>query len=716
MRHSGEAAPFSSVAQHKPPSEGRPLLRQGLLLIFVVVWVCASSTAFYLKRAQLLGDLDGAYMLDLARRQMEWHIPLLTTSMDWFQGLGDIFFPSNFRILPSFLLGHFFENLVASKVVIYEVTLCELTLATTLFGLALGVSRPVALAAALATGIVIFPFASPTLTYHYLNVVPQGGSIIAATLATGAAYLRYGRGGWRADLPFAFIALFFLGWSTLFSITYWMLSLPFYFLCAIGGLIGADNAAERRCKIGLLVACLGLAVSPLIYLSGILLDTAAFIFPDELERTLASWYYTSILFHWSTVGPVGPVLVVSAIVGAISTVLGRDARTVKFFAITLLTYLCGRLTFAALTIAFDFWRGPAPVYFEFCVVPVYAIFAAQFFAKALEWSRLRLPRASTGLADIGVLCAGAVVTVVLAASTPTVDPTFPYPPSETRITGALSQQLSLRPGSLYRGRVDNVTWRSMFPDRPVNWFDLYAVDKMLAQQTGNELRLFGLNYFGIPTLFEYTPTISPFFYALTSRLLALPGDMNVRNVMVLRGIDPRIMAMLGIRFLIVDNNQKALSGYEINKTNVGDYSPTTVTKISTAAGIVARLKEPSFDPTQEVIADLPGNTTGYVAASNTRLTFLGPSLRLQSESGGESILLLPLEFSNCLNVQPLSSERPLLFRANLAETGILFSGKVDVLLSIRTGPFVDPACRLRDFIDARALNVRDVHLLKSEAH
>ena len=111
MRHSGEAATFSSVARHKPPSEGRPLLRQGLLLIFVVVWVCASSAAFYLKRAQLLGDLDGAYMLDLARRQMEWHIPLLTTSMDWFQGLGDIFFPSNFRILPSFLLGHFFENL-----------------------------------------------------------------------------------------------------------------------------------------------------------------------------------------------------------------------------------------------------------------------------------------------------------------------------------------------------------------------------------------------------------------------------------------------------------------------------------------------------------------------------------------------------------------------------------------------------------------------------
>jgi hypothetical protein len=61
MRHSGEAATFSSVAQHKPLSEGRPLLHQGLFLIFAVVWVCASSTAFYLKHAQLLGDLDGAY-------------------------------------------------------------------------------------------------------------------------------------------------------------------------------------------------------------------------------------------------------------------------------------------------------------------------------------------------------------------------------------------------------------------------------------------------------------------------------------------------------------------------------------------------------------------------------------------------------------------------------------------------------------------------------
>jgi hypothetical protein len=97
-----------------------------------------------------------------------------------------------------------------------------------------------------------------------------------------------------------------------------------------------------------------------------------------------------------------------------------------------------------------------------------------------------------------------------------------------------------------------------------------------------------------------------------------------------------------------------------------------------------------------------------VPAHNAYLTFGGGSLRLHAESDGRSIVLVPLEFSRCLETRALENEKPLLFRANLVETGVLFSGRLDTTLSLRTGPFLNPTCRLRDFFEARALQIGKV--------
>jgi hypothetical protein len=150
---------------------------------------------------------------------------------------------------------------------------------------------------------------------------------------------------------------------------------------------------------------------------------------------------------------------------------------------------------------------------------------------------------------------------------------------------------------------------------------------------------------------------------------------------------------------------RSLYLYEIAHPNRGDYSPTVVTRIATATDIIQRMAEPGFDPAREVIADIGGDTDALVPARSARLTFLGAALRLEAESDGRSIVLLPLEFSRCLHAASAGPEQPALFRANLLETGVQFSGRIDVTLSLRTGPFVDPGCRLRDFMDARALGV-----------
>jgi hypothetical protein len=255
------------------------------------------------------------------------------------------------------------------------------------------------------------------------------------------------------------------------------------------------------------------------------------------------------------------------------------------------------------------------------------------------------------------------------------------------------------------------------------WFDLITQDKLLTDDIGNDLRLAGLRAFDIATLFEYAPTITPAFYAMTSRLLSLPGDVQMRNVSVLRRIDLRLLAALGVRFVISDApvggtaalratlpvKDRTLYLYETERPNLGDYSPTIVRKAASATDIIRQLADPAFDPSREIIADLPRDQEGIVEASRSRLTFEGVALRIEAESAGRSILLLPLEFSRCLTIASAQSGDPIIFRANLLETGVMFSGRLDATLSIRTGPFLlNPGCRLADYFDVKALRIGEV--------
>jgi len=694
-------------------------------LALAALWFIATFLAFSWKRSQLLIGFDGGYMRDLARREFAWHLPIFSSSLDWFQGLGDIYFAVNFRLLPSFNAASLLTGLdsTAAKVVIYEVMLLEVTASIILFALTLGVRRPAAIGAAALTCLLFMPFAHPTLIYGILPLIPHIGSLIAAALLAATAYLQFGRRNWLTDLPFAAATLGLILWSELVSITIIMLAAPFFLLCAVSGIIAARNPAERLCKLALLGVIFLLTISgPAEYLVSTVLDTAAVTFPAELANDRATFFFASILFQGKAVGLAGPLLVLSAVAGAIISSSDRSRPTLRIFAITLLTYLGSRLTFAALVIAFDFWRGPAPLYFEFFTIPLYAIFAVLFYARMLE----RLWRAygwivpdhpALELRIVGVFIG---LIFLLAIATSRRDYGFPYPPTANRLTEALAHDSALLPGSAYRGRTATMTGRAITGD--VDWPQLHVGDVVLSATAGNEFRLVGLNYFNIPTLFQYTPTISPIFYAVMTRLLALPGDRQMRNIIVTRRINPRVLAMLGVRFVITDRpfageaqlrltdrtGERDLFLYEIANPNLGNYSPILVKQADSASEILARMADPGFDPKREMLADVGGSTEGLTAARDVNIDFEGASLRLSAKSDARSVLLLPLEFSHCLVAESSGSSKIELFRANLLETGILFSGNLDVTLSVHTGAFLHPMCRLTDLLDARRLGIEKV--------
>ena len=51
-----------------------------------------------------------------------------SASIDWFQGLGDVYFAVNFRLLPSFIVGSLFGAASAGKIATYAILLGELVL------------------------------------------------------------------------------------------------------------------------------------------------------------------------------------------------------------------------------------------------------------------------------------------------------------------------------------------------------------------------------------------------------------------------------------------------------------------------------------------------------------------------------------------------------------------------------------------------------------
>ncbi len=468
-------------------------------IIFVAmvpaIAIFGNLLALWLKRTQLLIGFDGGYMMDLAQRQIDWRVSQLSSSMDFFQGLGDIFFAVNFTLLPSYLFGSLLPTIAATKVCIYGIGIFELSAAIIFFGRALEASLANCIAAASITCLGLFPFGSPTLIYGILPLVPHYSSFIASSLLIGSAFISYGRRGWRADLPFIIIVLGLLSWSVMVSITSLLLSAPFLLLCAISGILAAATSSERKAKIVLFIIVVSfiLLAGPALYLASTILDTAAVVFPVELANDRATFFFASILFHWKAVGPAGPILVLGAVSGAILAIFDRNKPTMRIFAITLLTYLGTRLSFATFVVLIDFWRGPAALYFEFFVIPLYAIFSAYLLERVLKavWSFRGWPNLAetTVIATIVTIEVGAALG--LALKTPSGDYGFVFPPKPNALTSYLTEESGLRPGSSFQGRTANMTGRSF--SESVDWLMLHALDGPLSTAIGNELRVVGLH-------------------------------------------------------------------------------------------------------------------------------------------------------------------------------------------------------------------------------
>lgn len=159
--------------------------------------------------------------------------------------------------------------------------------------------------------------------------------------------------------------------------------------------------------------------------------------------------------------------------------------------------------------------------------------------------------------------------------------------------------------------------------------------------------------------------------------------------------------------------------YEIKSPNLATFSPIHIIKANSGKELFFQMAKSNFSFEKSVVVQeaIPTNIANHlVKAINSKMGFERNAVRVESESAGWSILLLPLQYSHCFRViemAPSSAGHAAarLIRANLIHAALLFKGKMDVKLSFVFGIGRNTHCRAKDMQDLQTLGLLDEQYL-----
>ena len=401
----------------------------------------------------------------------------------------------------------------------------------------------------------------------------------------------------------------------------------------------------------------------------------------------------------------------------------------------------------------DYWFGPSIWYFELYLFPYFALCICLLllillniaWRIAVRWFSLIGQRRIVTSANVALAI---ILPLAVATKAWTVGPLVrvksksddafwiasPYPQPDSAITRILKAEIKLAPDEEFRGRVAVMMGR-IFPQER-EWQRYSLVHYFAQVATGNLHDGPGLWQDDIPTLWEYNSLLTPAYFAFLRTLLSDPHDIQIRNYVGIRHIDPQILKAIGVRFIITDLpisgatlrvqlpipvspearrllgfEQSDLDGfdlylYEFDGVNLGQFSPTETKLTADANQTLNYLSDAALALDRTVIVG--ERIANALTPANLELFTVGRDhYRLRATSVGHSILLLPLEFSRCLKISDAAGGMPRLFRADLLLTGVVFERQLDARISFHTGPFLNSRCRLDDLADSNRMAMRN---------
>ena len=678
----------------------------------------------------LLHDLDGtAWIVDFQAEELGRN-PFTQTGVHPFEGNFDAFYPTYREYLLPSALALVSGDALSGKTATYLVYAVLMMIGSYVVARTVQIDRAAALLGSFLLPLMAFPTFYHRIAQFFplFELNPHLSQVVSLALFSVAAM--WALGNKRAIQTIFLIATpaLCIMLALLSSVLDVVLMIPALVLYSGGALLGVRRLRDVLPYIfaGLLAIAIPLAVGIHEYAQGLIQYSAYFFFSKEFVQTRASLQFASTLF-WPT--PFGILGVGLGVAGAIWTVLTKRGR-VRLFA---LTHLIATLLFFVVGISVVLfasgYQGPSPVYFEICFWPFMLMFSAvavleaartvgMFGAFLFGRTVASLSQHSAPIVVVAVLLSVLGFNRVAAVTdTRNICQITGFTPiQDAPITDVLHKEIGIEPGSAFRGLV--ATINGVGGRAAVDWQQLVDSDRVLWGKSGNDYRTVGLWWFKIPTLFQYSNSITAPYYLLLTEFLSRPSDDQFRSALTLTHPDEKMMPLWGVRFLISDTEigwakevveQRVSDGpsirlYEIPDANTGGYSPTRVQRMADFAGGLMALHAPDFDGRNTVVTEAELGEP-LVPASGGRIVYQKDGLQLHAESTGISILVLPVQYSHCWRAE--GEGAPELFRANLMQLGVRFKGELNARLIFRYGPIRAGACRLEDVNDMVRLRISE---------
>jgi hypothetical protein len=690
--------------------------RHGLLLLHLAALCLVSAIAFRHNIEGLFFSYDGAYMVLIALAQRDSQQGLVELWSHFGQSIGSIQCTVNARLFPFLWPLFWIGDLATAKIAVYVSMTAAVFVAVYLTACFVSSPRGTALLAGWAVCLLMMPIVpQPVLFYHLLLwSAPQMVSIVLVPVILFALVRPIGRHALLVD-GLCGIGLLALSAYLLVACPIAIpLIVPTAATFVIAALCLSTGRHEFYAKVVVLLAVAAAAVAMRWpwYLFGQFAYSAAYLYPNDFVSPYTHPIFISLLFDFQgdAIGWAGLLLAYFALVGALLSCRSDDRR-LRYGALIVLGAM---LLAIALCIALAFVTvfPLPPIYMEVGFWPLYAVYAALAVDRCLAGaSRLlsrfnsRAPRLGSGAALVVLLLSA----FGLASVGPRVDGQWPIPPSLPPIVETLASHTAIRNGAPFEGRVATVVPLKSEADP---WVQQRNGMLRLAIATGNDHFSTGLWWYRIPTLLEYNQFSSPAMHALQKAVLEPSFRPHYRNVAVYTQPNPRIFELLGVRYLIVPATLGQIGTTlqtetiahepwrleELPAPNLGTYTPTLIERAPSISQMIERVAGADFDPATIAVAAVDFSQP-LVSAKEIALHFSGGDLRVTGTSSGQTLVVIPREYSHCLELIPNGPGTASLHRVDGVLTGVLFDRKVDAVVAFRTGPFHNPTCRYEDFRD-----------------
>jgi hypothetical protein len=690
---------------------------------------------------------DGKGWQSLIRAFIEFAPPFHVNILNPLQGAAEFGNPINVWVDPVYW-PFFSDDLLfatqASTLIAYVVMATAIFVLSRIWRLPLGAS----IAGSLSSVVVFPPFSYIFGFSTLLSIVPDAAMgaavmIIAAGISYWVNDVR-----WKTIVSGALLLALWLGYAV-YSNPSWFIGAGFVFAPLIAFCIldaRSTKIIAARVAVFAIAFALLYALGPLDYIRTLSAYSARIYFHSEWSRpqdTLyASWIFESPRLLWTYF---------FFLLGWLAGLIFGDRNERKAGLVCLLLLAVFLVEASVYLFAPIHWPATLPVYYEVLLGPIYAFgaivgyssFIATVWRELVEAPFLKATGAtslSSGKAaqhpallkrlvrSVPVLAGMAFVPVIEAwyvkdeiyahKYTANLINTLTEPwPEANELVAYLSDNIGLRNTKQFRGM-------ALF-----NFGLSYEKYLILADLWRNL----------VPTMNVYSTFYTPRFYYFTSHVPLQGGAVEQstsnripvrRTLWIHANLDmsaKKLLKALGVRYVVhawpdgqeprpppdeavlrlqlgpstVGGRQLTQKVYEYSDVNVGNYSPTNVVIARNGSSMLQHLWTNPFDPRRSIIVS-ERIEEPLVEATGGKMFFERGAIRVQAESQGHSLLLLPLQYSRCLVLSETGKAK--LLPANLVQAAVLFEGSIDLRIYFEYGLF-SSGCRKQDLNDLAELGI-----------